>query len=413
MPRPTISLKTLRLRTLLRRAGWSLMVSGTALAVHGCGSFKSVEMDNPVVGPPPPRVSAEDIAVDQKNYARLNPEVSITNSGVKLVRYDEKSKAIPERSPFEDAEIIATVNGKPIMASDILERYGTKLDILKVQAPDKYVEIRNQLLKKDLPNHIERSLLAGTLKESLKKEQMEQVKTQLDKAFEEQVQDMVKKANVSGPEELEHILREQGTSLASLRDAFGSQQMAFQYLALHAKEPKVYSRSELLEYYNAHIEEYRYPAQVKYREMVIYHHNNGGQNGAADKMKLAVTELKNGTKFADVAKKFSEGSTAQNGGFCDWTRLESLGDDNLRGALINTPLGEISEVLVGTTSFQVVEVMERKEAGVHPFEEMQTKIEKKLGEESRRQLTEKVLADLKATAVIETIFDNETPPAKP
>lgn len=405
MPRSAHPSLTNRPMTLLRRAAWSLALSGLAMTLTGCWSMKSVEVDNPVVGPPPPRVSADDLSVDKRNYARLNPEVQLNNDAVKLVRYDEKSTAIPERSPFEDAEIVATVNGKPIMAADVLERYGTKLETIKVQAPDRYQEIRNQLLKKDLPNHIERTLLAQTLKESLKKDQMEQVKTQLDKAFEEQIEDMVKKSGVSGPEELDRVLREQGTSLASLRDAFGNQQLAFQYLALHAKEAKVYSRSELLEYYNAHLDDYRYPAQAKYRELVVFTFNHDGKPASAEIMKQAVSELKAGTSFEEVAKKYSEGSAAKQGGFCDWTRLESLGDDNLRGALINTPVGDVSEVLINDNSFQVVQVLERKEAGVTPFEEVQTKIETKLGNEARRLMTDKVLDELKATAIIETIFD--------
>ncbi len=399
------------LKTRMRRAGWALMLAGLSVTMHGCWSMKTVEMDNPVVGPPPPRVSAEDIAMDTRNYARLNPNVQMANDKVKLVRYDEKSTAIPEKSPFEDTEIIATVNGAPIMASDILERYGNKLEMIKQQAPDRFLEIRTQLLKKDLPNHIERTLLAETLKESLKKDQMEQVKTQLDKAFEEQIADMVKKSGVSGPEELEHQLRQQGTSLASLRDAFGNQQLAFQYLALHAKETKIYSRSELFDFYNANLDEFRYPAQVKYRELVVYHSNHGGKPGASEVMKQAVTDLRSGVTFEEAAKKYSESSAAKQGGLCDWTRLESLGDDNLRGALVNTPPGEMSEVLIGETSFQIVQVIERKEAGVLPFEEVSHKIEMKLGNEARRQLTDKVLAELKESAIIETIFDEPKTPA--
>ena len=134
-----------------------------------------------------------------------------------------------------------------------------------------------------------------------------------------------------------------------------------------------------------HLDEYSFPAQ---REVPT----DRGQLPQARWKREAfavfekvVEALKryNGENFGAVARKFSDGAEAEQGGQWDWTRQGSLTDKALDKRLLKLPVGAISEPIVGEDAFRLVKINDRRLAGRVPFSEVQEKIKKAIEEVAR------------------------------
>ncbi len=214
-------------------------------------------------------------------------------------------------------------------------------------------------------------------------------------------------AKTASARELDLKLQKDGTSLDQLRKTFGTQQLAMQYLATESEVHVELGRVDLLKYYHENIEKFTHPAQVKWQELRISFDKNGGRNGAIGKLNQAVTELQQGKDFAEVARKYSDGATASNGGHWEWTRQGSLADSKVDQLLFSMKKGQISAVVESPGHFQVLKVTDRKDASVTPFEQVQQNIQSEIIKKKRKEKTAQVIERLKESADIETIFDND------
>lgn len=402
-----------------RTGKWPALACLMIAAMTGCESTKSVSVDNPVAQDPPPRVSWEQAQADTRQYADLRPQQQ-TSSPI-LQTNATQSEVSSREGEVLLTDVVATVNGAPIFAADILEPYGKGLqtldDRLKAavnagQASEEQArQIKNQqvreLLKRDLDNKIEQVLLAESFKSDLSNEQKEQLEVAIDSGFGPVVQKLMAEKQCTTAHELNLKLREEGTSLQALRTAFAQQQMAFQYLAHNTTEQTQVGRKELLDYYNEHIEDYRITGEAKWEEIIIKFGPQRTEAEAAQQMARAIEEIKAGQEFAVVAKNYSEGASAFDGGAWDWTRQGSLASEVIDKALFRLPVGQLSPVLKNKDSYQIVRVTERNDPGMKSFEDVQDEIRSLIPNQSRDERVKEFLDEKRETALITTMFDEQ------
>lgn len=86
------------------------------------------------------------------------------------------------------------------------------------------------------------------------------------------------------------------------------------------------------------------------------------QSEARKKIEAAEQELAKNTNFADVARKYSEGSTGQNGGSLGWFQLTDLAPE-LQDTVKNAPIGKASPIVESSLGFHIILVEETKADG--------------------------------------------------
>jgi hypothetical protein len=92
-----------------------------------------------------------------------------------------------------------------------------------------------------------------------------------------------------------------------------------------------------------------------------YEQNTDTSSHAKKIMESAASELKQGTPFEEVAKKYSEGQTARDGGELGWIATSTLTPEiasAIKDQKINRVTGDITESALG---FHIVMVEERKQ----------------------------------------------------
>ncbi len=132
------------------------------------------------------------------------------------------------------------------------------------------------------------------------------------------------------------------------------------------------------EAYDASIDKYRTPAQVKLRMIAL--HKGGTAEDQAAKLGEAAKlreRLLAGEDFGEVAKTSSEGIKAAKGGDMGWVEPRSLRPE-LAQAAEQLEAGRISEVIPTEDELYILKVEARKNASVMPFEEAQASIAKEL-----------------------------------
>ncbi|MGZ0166978.1 MAG: peptidylprolyl isomerase, partial [Planctomycetales bacterium] len=304
------------------------------------------------------------------------------------------------------ATVVATVNSLPIFADDVLQPHNLNLEKAAAElTPSELNRLRAKLIQQELPQHLEKALLISALRDDIEEEQYELLTTQVNGLFEREVDKLKERYNVETKIELERILAEQGTSLESLNNAFASRELSMFYIGRKSKDATRLSRQELMDWYEQNKAQYAIEAAVKWQQIRINVTPDGGREAALARMKQAIDALRSGTEFGAVAKQFSDGPKRDTGGIWDWTKQGSLADEKVERALFEIPAGKISQPLESDSAFVLVKVVERRDAGYVPFEDVQNKINNKLQSEARRDAAQNVIKELNNTATIWTIFD--------
>ena len=378
------------------------------LALAGCKGDTGLgpKVDNPVVGPPPPRKvgarNSEQTAQADKQQRGSEDEKSAGGSGVELTAATESDSEIPKQ--LEGNRVVATVNGAPLFEAEVLERYAEQLTKMREQVPpDQYRKQIEQLIERDLRAHVERKLLSEAMRRSLKKDQQKQIEGFMKKQLQEQLEQMKREMKVTSTAELDRELQKHGTSLAMVEYQFRNKVMAQQYLAGKVKNNRKLSRQDLFAYYQQHLKDYEFQRRVRWQQILI---SRANEEQARAKLRILADGLKEARDFGEMAAEISDGLNAENKGLQDWTNAGSLADQKIETLLFELPIGEPSELIESPRGyFQVVRVVERQNAGHVPFDEVQEKIRLKLLQTDEQGEMEKILEELWDSASIDSPYE--------
>ncbi|MDG2389040.1 MAG: peptidylprolyl isomerase [Planctomycetaceae bacterium] len=357
----------------------------------------------PVVGPPPPRYSFNNDAPSSLPLTGLADDDEGSTGDHQFV----STSVNTGREKFNDSKIVAYVNGESILASEILEPYTDKLKELKSQVPPaQFNELRRGLVERDLPIQIDNRLLIQGFKSTLKKPQQETLENAISTLFNDEIEKLKNQFQVNTDYELEVELQKKSSSLASLERAFGNRVMAAEFLKTKAGSPPQPTRQDLLAEYNKRKQDdFFRPAKLRWQQIMISYGENGGKQGAIQKLTKAAGDLRRGVDFSEIAKTYSDGPGAAKGGYWDWMQRGSLADQALEESLFTMPVGQISDVFVSETGVQIVRVLERERDHHIPFDEVQESIKDDLRKQFQETATDRVMTELREQSVIQTIFD--------
>ncbi|MBI5757793.1 MAG: peptidyl-prolyl cis-trans isomerase, partial [Planctomycetales bacterium] len=394
----------------------TLRLCALLMLLCGCNGFQKTakKSKNPVGGEVPPRV-ANLLASGDRDVKPIGDESESSSKPIQATGSVDSSNsnrwvnAIPsEDTPTETAkrprfrslsgsDVAATVNGRPIFVAEFLDankellvKIEQQLEEQTAKLPSKEIQkrreeldrFREELVIRDLPAYVRRELLVQGMTSKLKDEQRKHLDEYLDADFDRYVQKILPDYGVSTRSEFAIELKKRGESFELFRTNFRNRALATQYIRMKTgdaikKEP---TRQELLAYYREHIADYSVPAQVKWQQILIQFSKHDGPDGARKAMDQAIAELRKGTDFGDVARKYSGGPTASQGGDWDWTREDSLADKPVEKALFGLGVGKISLPIENNKSIQLVKVIARKPASKTPLEQVQVEIQRKLQE---------------------------------
>jgi peptidyl-prolyl cis-trans isomerase SurA len=156
------------------------------------------------------------------------------------------------------------------------------------------------------------------------------------------------------------------------------------------------SKDEVKQYYDAHPEEFTLPERVTLSEISLSTDGKKPEEFAAVRSKVEGlrTSVLNGDNFSQVASLYSEGSTAKaGGGLGSFTKGEL--PPQIEAIVFQLSKGQISDVIQTRTGFEFFKVEDHLQAGLQPFERVESDIRNIIHAQKVQPLIRDYLAELR------------------
>jgi peptidyl-prolyl cis-trans isomerase SurA len=290
----------------------------------------------------------------------------------------KKPAAAPAVSPTEGKvveEIVARVNNEVITRSEFEHAKGSaeedaKNDCQGRCTPEQLKTRIDDLQKNALRDLIDQSLLVQRAKDMGVSVEPDVIK-QLDGIRIEN--------KLPSMEALEEAVSKQGLNWEdfknNIRNSLLTKKVIGSEVGSHINVPK----EEVQKYYEEHKQEFIRPEQVVLRSIEV---NTAGKDETevAELKKKAETARKrvqDGEDFGEIAKRYSDGSTAKQGGYLGTYKRGELSKE-LEETVFKMKRNDLTEVMETKQGFLVMQVMEHYEEGQQPLSKVENEISDKL-----------------------------------
>jgi peptidyl-prolyl cis-trans isomerase SurA len=297
-------------------------------------------------------------------------------------------------SPYGGAvveDIIARVNDQIITQSDY-DRAMSEMDQESRQRGDSMQQI--SAAHKDLL----RSLIDQQLWLSKGKELGITGETELIKRLDE----IRKQYNLASLEDLEKAAKEQGVSFedfkANIRNGIVTQEVMRQEVGEHIQFTPV----EAERYYDQHKQDYTQPESERLSEILISGSSDDAAKLAAAKSKADDIEarLHSGGDFTQLARSFSEGPTASEGGDLGQYKLGQL-PKLLEDKTFSLKAGEYTEPILTRQGYIILKVVQHTAGGPAAYKNVEEQVEESLYESRMEPAIRAYLTKMREDAFID------------
>jgi peptidyl-prolyl cis-trans isomerase SurA len=286
-----------------------------------------------------------------------------------------KKPAISETEGKVVEEIVARVNNEVITRSEFEHAKVTAEDEAKQDCqnrctPEQLKSLIEDTQKNALRNLIDQSLLVQRAKDmgiSVEPEvikQLDQIRIENKLTSMEALEEAVTKSGVNW-EDFKNNIR----SGLLTKKVIGSE------VGSHISVPK----EDIQKYYEEHKQDFIRPEQVALRSIEV---NTAGKDATeiADLRKKADTARKrveDGEDFGEIAKRYSDGSTAKQGGYLGEYKRGELSKE-LEDNVFKLKRNELTDVMETKQGFLIIQVLEHYEEGQQPLAKVENEINEKL-----------------------------------
>ncbi|MBI5183160.1 MAG: peptidyl-prolyl cis-trans isomerase [Nitrospinae bacterium] len=284
-----------------------------------------------------------------------------------------KSDGIKE----EKDEIVALINGKEILLSDInrgvkklTKRYGLYKSIEEERLKELRMSVLNELIEKTiLFQEAERKDISVT---------------------DSEVNSMIEEITDDYPEgRLKEKLRDEKISLYEWKEKIKERVLIKKLITEEVNKGIEISDEEMREYYKANSDKYLQPVQVRVLQIVVKTETEAEE---------IYQRLIRGDNFARIAGERSITPEGKSDGDLGFFNKEEMPEEF--DVVFNLEVGEISKVIQTPYGFHIFKVIERKEARKMDFDEARDIIKRKLLKERQDDRFKEWLKELKVRSRI-------------
>jgi len=297
--------------------------------------------------------------------------------------------------------VLVRVNGEVFTQSQLTRR---QIDALREMERDPSKTLEQQIAD------ITPDLLVAVVDELLLVQQGRELGLRFsDEQFNSAIEN-IKKSNKLDDAAFEQVLTQEGLTLEELRQRF-EQQYLIQGVQQREIGPSMtITLEEQRQYYKRNAEQFMTPETVTLRELLVSvpTRTEGGrevfsvadEQAARERIEQLRERLLAGEDFDAMAKEHSESATRGSGGLVGPVNVADLSAD-LQKLVAGMKPGDISEPIRVARGFQIFKLETREESRLRPFDEVRRQIENAIRNERIGPETEKLLARLRAQALIE------------
>ena len=293
--------------------------------------------------------------------------------------------------------IVAIVNDDVITLYELnkkmRELLGMDPRVLKEKNNNQYFKVRNQVL--DL-----------LINEKIAQKKIEELGIKVSEKEVEDAVEKIKYDNKFTQEDLIATLKAQGMTLESYKEKVKRDLERLRLIQYEVKSKIIIKEEDLKKYYNEHIDQFRTEKKMRLAMIFLRQKHPGDERELQDLMLKAmeiIGMIKKGEDFGKLAKTFSSGPGASEGGDIGEFNPEDL-DPVIRKAIKDVPEGGVTRPIIRPNGIQIIKVISKYKKGVKPFEEVKDAIYAILYRQEVDKRYTEWINDLRAKAYTKIIF---------
>ncbi len=279
--------------------------------------------------------------------------------------------------------IVAIVNNQPITHSELEEAAGPAFEQVRQSAlPSERESKMSEARKAILDLLIDGKLLD----QEIKNKKIEVPDRDVDAAIED-----ILKQNRMTENELKLVIAREGMTFSfykqRIRDDLGKMRL----INREIKSKVMVKEEDIRKFYQDHLDNFIEPAAVKVQQ-IFFNNPPGATEEQTARVRAeahgVLDRIRKGEDFTTLAKKYSQGPEASEGGVLGDFKRNELRPE-LDQAVFSLTTGGVSDVVRTPDGFHILRVMEKKGGEPKPFAEVQGKIREEMVQiESEKQFRE-------------------------
>ncbi len=288
-----------------------------------------------------------------------------------------KKPAAEPKKPVEGAnaktveEIIARVNNEIITRSELDKARASAEDDAKQECQGKCTP---EQLKSDIEDR-QKNTLRDLIDQSLLVQRGKDMGVNVEPEVIKKLDQIRTQNKIDSMEDLEKAVSSQGTNWEDFKNNIRNGLLTQRVISNEVGSHITIGKDEVGKFYNEHKQQFVRPEQVALREIEV---STQGKTEVElpdlkKKAETALKRVKDGEDFGEIAKRFSDGSTAKQGGFLGVYKRGELSKE-LEDIVFKMKKNELTEIMDTKQGYLVLQVLERYEEGQQPLNKVENEI---------------------------------------
>jgi peptidyl-prolyl cis-trans isomerase SurA len=305
---------------------------------------------------------------------------ALEKPGMAAPEPEKKPEAKKPAAEPKKSEIVATKTVEEIIArvnNEIITR--SELDKARAAAEeDARQECQGKCTPEQLRTDIEdrqKNTLRDLIDQSLLVQRGKDMGVNVEPDVIKKLDQLRQQNKIDSMEDLEKAVSAQGTNWEDFKNNIRNGILTQRVISNEVGSHITIGKEEVLKYYNEHKAEFVRPEQVALREIEVSTEGKKDEElpELKKKAETALKRVKDGEDFGEIAKRFSDSTTAKQGGFLGVYKRGEL-SKQLEDIVFKMKKNELTDVMDTKQGYLVLQVLERYEAGEQPLTKVENEI---------------------------------------
>jgi peptidyl-prolyl cis-trans isomerase SurA len=289
---------------------------------------------------------------------------------------DKATEKVPEGINSRTVEeIIARVNNEIITRSELDKARTSAQEDAEQECKGKCSAEELRIQIEDRQKNALRDLIDQSLLVQRGKDMGISVETEVIKRLDQiRIQN-----NLGSMEDLEKAVSTQGLNWEDFKDNIRKGLLTQRVISQEVGSHITVGKEEIAKYYEEHKKDYIRPEQVALREIVVS--TEGKKDSELPDLKkkaeTALKRIKDGEEFTEIAKRFSDGSTAKQGGFLGVYKRGELSKE-LEDTVFAMKKNALTDVMDTKQGYLILQVLEHYDEGEQSLSKVEGEITDKI-----------------------------------
>lgn len=295
-------------------------------------------------------------------------------------------------------EIVARVNNDIITREDLAHaRDSMQSEVRDDCQSCSPAEVQSEIAAKD------KNLLRDLIDQSLLVQRAKDEDINVDTDVIKRLDAIRQQYKLPSMEALEAEVTKSGQDFEDFKTQLRDQLLTQEVIRKEVGSRIIVSHEDVVKYYNDHKNDFVRPETVVLREIFVSTEGKPAADVPALRKKADTLRdriLNHGDDFAEMAKHYSDSTTAPQGGDLGSFERSQL-DPNIAEKVFALKGGEMTDIIETKTGFEILQVVQRFDAGLQPVDKVEPEITNKLYEAKMQPAMRAYLETLREDSYVE------------